>query len=134
MLLSSEQEALLNWLQQQNTPVSVTQMRAVSAPGFTDQRIEELRCSGLITRHIEVTSQGRTFGTYTISDQGRASLLELQQKRHEQAENKREHRVQKQLSIAQVLVPLVVFVLGLVVEHYAGLVSALSEFFRQWIK
>ena len=70
----------------------------------------------------------------SASDKGRAMLLELEEKRRKEAEDKRQQRFQNQVSVAQVLVPCITFVLGLIVEHYAGLVSGLAEFLGRWIK
>lgn len=37
------------------------------------------------------------------------------------AEKEREHRFQKKIAIAQVLVPLITFILGVLVEHLSGI-------------
>lgn len=65
---------------------------------------------------------------------GEDVISEFEQKREQQAKDERDRRFNQKISIAQVLVPLVTFILGLVVEHYSGLVSALSEFLGRWIK
>ena len=72
--------------------------------------------------------------TWLITPAGEDALSEFEKERRKEAEDKRQQRFQNQVSVAQVLIPLVTFILGLVVEHYAGLVSALSEFLGRWIK
>ena len=46
----------------------------------------------------------------SASDKGRAMLLELEEKRRKEAEDKRQQRFQNQVSVAQVLVPCITFV------------------------
>lgn len=70
----------------------------------------------------------------SITPMGLEALQDFQKRQENEAEAKRQQRFQNQISIAQALIPLVTFVLGLVVEHYSGLVSGLAEFFGRWIK
>lgn len=60
---------------------------------------------------------------------GEDALSEFEQKREQQAQDERERRFNRKISIAQVLVPLITFLLGLLVEHYAGIVSAIVSAF-----
>lgn len=46
------------------------------------------------------------------------------------AEKERELRFQKKIAIAQVLVPLITFILGIVVDRFPGLI----ESFWRWVK
>ena len=46
------------------------------------------------------------------------------------AEEERERRFQKKIAIAQVLVPLITFILSIVVDHFSGLI----EPFWRWVK
>lgn len=46
------------------------------------------------------------------------------------AEKERERRFQKKIAIAQVLVPLITFILGIVVDHFPDLI----EPFWRWVK
>lgn len=46
------------------------------------------------------------------------------------AEEERERRFQKKIAIAQVLVPLITFILGIVVDRFPGLI----EPFWRWVK
>lgn len=60
---------------------------------------------------------------------GEDALSEFEQAREQEADRKRHQRLQEQISIAQVLVPLVIFILGLIVEHFSGLVGAVLKLF-----
>ena len=71
---------------------------------------------------------------YLITQKGLAKLKEIEDKAKQEAKDEGQRRFQNKISVAQVLVPLITFILGLVVEHYSGLVSALSEFLGRWIK
>jgi hypothetical protein len=71
---------------------------------------------------------------WELTHKGEDALSEFEKAHRKEAEDKRQRRFQNQVSVAQVLVPLVTFVLGLVVEHYAGLVSGLAEFLGRWVK
>ena len=71
---------------------------------------------------------------WEITIPGLSVLSEFEAERRKEAETKRQQRFQNQISVAQVLVPFVTFVLGLVVEHYAGLVSGLAELLGRWVK
>lgn len=71
---------------------------------------------------------------WELTRKGEDALSEFEQDRQKQAEDKRQRRFQNQVSVAQVLVPFVTFLLGLVVEHYSGLVSGLAEFLGRWVK
>ena len=72
--------------------------------------------------------------TWFITPAGEDALSEFEKARRKESEDKRQQRFQNQISVAQVLVPLITFILGLVVEHYAGLISGLSEFLGRWVK
>lgn len=72
--------------------------------------------------------------TWTITPAGEDALSEFEKARRKESEDKRQQRFQNQISVAQVLVPLITFILGLIVEHYAGLVSGLTEFLGRWVK
>lgn len=102
-------------------------------------RFNLLSNSGLVKVHHYAS---RTVGpidgfpipeTWIITSAGQDALLEFEQERDKQTEQKRQQRFQNQVSIAQVLVPLITFILGLVVEHYAGLVGSLGRWIENFI-
>ena len=72
--------------------------------------------------------------TWIITPAGEDVLSEFENERRKESEDKRQQRFQNQISVAQVLIPLVTFVLGLIIDHYTGLVSLVSEFLGRWIK
>ena len=127
-MLSQEQYELLAWLRDQGQPVSMREMERRQAPGFTSQRVESMRKAGLIDRSMGA-EDGELVAVYTISDKGRATLSEFEEKRRQQAQQKRQQRFDNKIAVAQVLVPFITFLLGLVVEHFAGIVAwVLSRF------
>ena len=129
-MLSNDQIALLEWISKHPNPVSLQQMSQINPPGFSEQRVRELSHQGYLAwKYITGLLAG-----YCITDKGNAALEAREGKRRQEAEDKRQQRFQNQISVAQVLVPFVTFVLGLVVEHYAGLVSGLAELLGRWVK
>lgn len=58
-----------------------------------------------------------------IIPKGNARLSELEQIRAQNAERKKQQSFENKISIANVLVPFVTFILGVFVEHWAGIVD-----------
>ena len=50
------------------------------------------------------------------------------------AEKERERRFQKKIAIAQVLVPLITFILGIVVDHFSDLIEPFWRWVKEFIK
>lgn len=71
---------------------------------------------------------------YQITVAGENALAKFEEEHDRQAKAERQQRFQNKMSVAQVLIPLITFILGLIVEHYAGLVSALAEVLGRWVK
>lgn len=67
---------------------------------------------------------------YRITEAGKSMLTLIEKEANKQAENKRQQRLQNQFSVASILVPLVTFILGLIVEHFTELVSCFLNIFR----
>ena len=142
-MLSPEQIALMTWLEQQSEPKSMMQMEAAKAPGYTSDRLEEMRTQGLLKRGMGFDLHGRHFGIYEVSDKGKAALLEIEQKRNQQAEEERRYEIQRQqadlqnalsakqtkLALIQTIIAVVSFVTGLFCEHYIGLLDLLLRWF-----
>jgi hypothetical protein len=142
-MLSPEQIALMTWLEQQSEPKSKAQMEEASAPGYTSDRVEEMRTQGLLTRKLDIGMHGDIGAIYVVSDRGKAALLEIEQKRNQQAEEERRYETQRQqtetqiglsrqqtrLTLIQTVIALVSFIAGLVVEHYVGLLGLLTGLF-----
>ena len=71
----------------------------------------------------------QTTDKWIISERGKDALFEFEQEREKQAKYERQQRFQNKVSIAQVLVPLITFVLGLVIEHCSGVLGVLFDLF-----
>ena len=65
-----------------------------------------------------------------ITSKGYARLSELEKIRAQNAERKKQQAFQNKVSIANVLVPLVTFILGMLTEHWSGVVSWLLSLFH----
>ena len=59
----------------------------------------------------------------TLTTAGRTAFEGAQISRKKQTDDKKQQRFQNKISVASVLVPLVTFFLGLVVEYQAGIVA-----------
>lgn len=139
-MLAPEQIDLLFWLNKQIEPLSFRQMEQMEAPSFTRLRVEKMYKEGLLDRDFRVNSARRTYGIYSISDKGKAALLEAQQAADQYAKEKAQQeealdlqRKQTRISdksyrvsVIQTIISLFSFILGLLVEHYTGLVDLFS--------
>ena len=74
---------------------------------------------------------GQAYNFYRISQLGCAALSEFEDMARQQAANKRQNATQNKLAVIGILVPLVTFLLGLVVEHFTGLLNAAISFFHK---
>ena len=70
----------------------------------------------------------------SASDKGRAMLLQFENVRRQEAENKRFQTRQEKIAIAAIFASFLIFALGLIIEFNPGLVSGLAEFLGRWIK
>ena len=139
-MLAPEQIDLLSWLNKQIEPLSFWQMGKMEAPSFTRLRVEKMYKDGLLDRNFRTNADGHTYGVYTISDKGKAALLEAQQMADQHAKEKAQQeeslelqRKQTRISeksyratVVQIIISLLSFVLGLLVEHYTGLIGFFS--------
>lgn len=53
-----------------------------------------------------------------------------EQATQKEAEKKAQQRFQNKIAIAQLLVPVITFILGLLVEHFSGFITVLSDLFH----
>ena len=67
---------------------------------------------------------------WEITVKGLVALSEFEEKRQKAANDERQRRFQNKISVLNVLIPLVTFFLGLVIEHFAGLLDFLTSFFH----
>ena len=77
-----------------------------------------------------VTVSGMKADTISITDEGRLALAAMNQELDEKAERKKQQSFQNKLSIANILVPFVTFFLGVMVEHWSGLVDLVIKLFH----
>lgn len=66
---------------------------------------------------------------WEITIAGRIALTEYEKEREKETKGEKQQRFQNQVSVAQVLVPAVTFVLGLIVEFCTGIVGVLLQLF-----
>lgn len=97
--------------------------------GFPDDLENKLRFQSLHEQDF-ITGSFVLGLPVTITLAGKDHLAQLQEEATDRAEKKRQTRLQNQLSVASILVNLVVFIGGLIVEYYAGLVSFFLQLFR----
>lgn len=82
-------------------------------------------------------------GLWVITQKGEAILelhrVELQSRdeqakkeAEQEAKNERQQRFENKISVLNLLVPLITFVIGLFVEHFAHIIPAVGAFF-QWV-
>lgn len=64
---------------------------------------------------------------WIITPGGKDRLLAYEEMVRQQAEDKAQQRFQNKISVLQVLIPAVTFVLGLVVEHLTGVVELVAQ-------
>lgn len=77
-----------------------------------------------------VTVSGMKTDTISITDEGRLALAAMNQELDEKAERKKQQSFQNKLSVANILVPFVTFFLGIMVEHWSGLVDLVIKLFH----
>ena len=77
-----------------------------------------------------VTVSGMKADTISITDEGRLALAAMKQELDEKAERKKQQSFQNKLSVANILVPFVTFFLGVMVEHWSGLVDLVIKLFH----
>lgn len=63
---------------------------------------------------------------FQITDRGLEALTVLKEMARKEAKQQAQQRFENKVSVASVLVPTVTFFIGLVVEHYAGLLRFLG--------
>lgn len=110
----------------------------IDVSSYENSRIQFLEDSGFIecTAHeshdrsipglayIEITSK-----TYAITPLGEDALLEFEEVRGKEAEDKARQSRQEKIAIAQAVVPAITFILGLLVEHFSGVVEMAFSIF-----
>ena len=120
---------LLEKFRQPYTPMPEEQARFVG-----------LKNRGLVMVHhfklIQLGELGNHMApdTWIITPAGEDALLQFENVRRQEAENKRFHTRQEKIAIAAIFSSFIIFALGLIVEFNTGLISRFSEFLGRWIK
>lgn len=78
---------------------------------------------------LKVTMKGRRF-LYEESERRQKELESQEEKMREHAEKERQQRFNNKLSIANILVPFVLFILGILAEHIARIVDFVIGIFH----
>lgn len=66
---------------------------------------------------------------WALTIDGEDALLDFENMRQEKSDEKRQQRFENKISILQLLVPLVTFILGLIVEHFSGIIGIVFQLF-----
>lgn len=123
-MLTPDQIRFLLWLDSQPQGADLATMQINNAPGYSRHRVETMTRDGLIDRSGS--------GVYTVSDKGKAALLEHEQHRKEAAEkaaqNDREHHFQIKLVLIGAVAT------GFLSALFSLLFQQLSELIRALVK
>ncbi len=77
-----------------------------------------------------ITLSGDAYRASSITRKGREALLNMEQKVKEHAKEESQQRFENKLSVATLLVSAVSFLLGILVEHFAGICRLISQVFH----
>lgn len=98
-------------------------------------RFVEFRDAGFLKIHHFSAVQLGDFGEvpapagWVLTSSGLDALSEFEDVGRQHTQNERDRRFNRKIAIAQVLVPFITFLLGLIVEHFAGLISWIASLF-----
>ena len=67
---------------------------------------------------------------YRITETGMDELRAFEKKSDEDAKQEKQRRFGNKLSVLNLLIPLITFIIGLLCEHYAGIVAFLTDLFH----
>lgn len=88
-------------------------------------------CKSLKDKNFIKPGYGRNLSVvYKVTTLGRDAILQFEQRREEQAKNEHQQRFQNKVAVATAFVPAITFVLGLVVEHFAGIMNLFFSLFQ----
>ncbi|KUE75351.1 hypothetical protein ASJ35_14220 [Ruthenibacterium lactatiformans] len=71
---------------------------------------------------------------FSLTLEGLSALEKLEEHLRNESEEKAYKRRQEKIAVLQVLVPAITFILGLIVEHFSGIVALAFELFRNWVQ
>lgn len=64
------------------------------------------------------------------SEAGKAYLHSQEQILEQQAKNERQQRFDNKISVLSVLIPLITFIIGVLIEHWVGLIDSFLSLFQ----
>ena len=129
-MLIPEQEMLFRWLKEQPNGASLREMAEANAPGYTYERVMALKNDGLLTwEYGRIDSNGNLVAAYKLSDKALKELQLLDDKRDKESQDKRQQRFDNKIAIAQTVIPIITFVLGMLVEHFSGITAWVFSLF-----
>lgn len=128
-MLIPEKEAFLLWLSQKETSIPARVMREQNAPHYTSDRLRNLVKAGLVDQALGIDEiADDTSGFYAITDEGRRSLQQMQQRREDRAAEIADHRRNHTVQIATAIISATLgSLLTLLLEHFDGIIQALSS-------
>lgn len=80
--------------------------------------------AGLCQWRVDIQS-----GLIVITESGKAKLSEAEEAAEQKAKEESQRKFQNKVSVAQVLVPAVTFILGLIVEFRIGIIGVILQVF-----
>ena len=126
-MLIPEEAALLTWMIEQHDAVSIMEMECADAPGFHEKRVRALFDCGMLERNFGIRN-GQTVGVYTVSDDGKRALLEMQQIRNDRAREDAEHRKDRSAQIRAALISASAgAAVTLLIEHFPQFVAVVKS-------
>ena len=67
---------------------------------------------------------------HIYSEAGKAYLHSQEQILEQQAKNERQQRFDNKISVLSVLIPLITFIIGVLIEHWVGLIDSFLSLFQ----
>ena len=68
--------------------------------------------------------------TWVVTSRGGQELSAYEEKLEQDAQTKRQKRFENKISVLNILIPLITFLLGITVEHFASVISKLLSLFH----
>lgn len=101
----------------------------VRRPDGATPMIEYLTAKGYIQVIETEVFPGLTIRpiAWEITISGEIALSEFEEASAKKAKDEKQQRFQNKISVASVLIPLITFILGLMVEHFYGIIGIIFE-------
>lgn len=112
-MLSKDCTQLMEWIGDQWCPVPMARMQELLPPGFSEQRVNDLRKDGFLKWEYVPFGDGLAAG-YSLSDKGKAYLEEREQIAEKATQQAAEKRAEHKFQIFYVLLG---SLLTLLIEH-----------------